>query len=105
MQRWHQQKQVRFILSGPDPVTRVFVDDTVPAAILGAWFSTSNGTYNSTTDEWVFAAPLFVGQSTTLFLNGTIDPAHIEFKFSGTDIFGYDMNSKYDQFTGFSGSA
>ena len=37
--------------------------------------------------------------------NGTIDPAHIEFKFSGTDIFGYDMNSKYDQFTGFSGSA
>jgi len=37
--------------------------------------------------------------------NGTIDPAHIEFKFSGTDIFGYGMNSKYDQFTGFSGSA
>jgi hypothetical protein len=37
--------------------------------------------------------------------NGTIDPSHIEFKFSGTDIFGYAMNTKYDQFTGFSGSA
>ena len=36
---------------------------------------------------------------------GTIDPSHIEFKFSGTDIFGYAMNTKYDQFTGFSGSA
>ena len=36
---------------------------------------------------------------------GTIDPAHIEFKFSGTDIFGLAMDSKYDQFTGFSGSA
>jgi len=37
--------------------------------------------------------------------DGTIDPSHIEFKFSGTDIFGYDMNAKYDQFTGFTGSA
>ena len=37
--------------------------------------------------------------------DGTIDPSHIEFKFSGTDIFGYDMNAKYDQFTGFSGTA
>ena len=36
---------------------------------------------------------------------GTIDPSHIEFKFSGTDLFGFDMNSSYDQFTGFSGSA
>jgi tetratricopeptide (TPR) repeat protein len=36
---------------------------------------------------------------------GTIDPSHVEFKFTGTDIFGFTMNSKYDQFTGFSGSA
>jgi tetratricopeptide (TPR) repeat protein len=36
--------------------------------------------------------------------DGTIDPAHIEFKFSGKDIFGLSMNTKFDQFTGFSGS-
>jgi len=35
--------------------------------------------------------------------DATIDPAHIEFKFSGEDIYGLKMNSKFDQFTGFSG--
>lgn len=34
--------------------------------------------------------------------NGTIDPSHIEFKFSGKDIYGLKMNPKFDQFTGFS---
>jgi tetratricopeptide (TPR) repeat protein len=33
--------------------------------------------------------------------NGTIDPSHIEFKFSGTDIYGQKMNPKFDQFSGF----
>jgi hypothetical protein len=37
--------------------------------------------------------------------SGTIDPAHIEFKFTGTDIFGFAMDSDYNQYTGFSGSA
>jgi tetratricopeptide (TPR) repeat protein len=37
--------------------------------------------------------------------DGTIDPAHIEFKFSGEDVYGYKMNPKYDQFMGFSGIA
>ena len=37
--------------------------------------------------------------------DGTIDPLHIEFKFSGKDIFGYEMDPDHDQFTGFSGSA
>jgi TolA-binding protein len=37
--------------------------------------------------------------------DGTIDPSHIEFKFTGKDIFGLGMNAKFDQFTGFSGSA
>ena len=36
---------------------------------------------------------------------GSIDPSHIEFKFTGIDIFGLAMDSDYDQFTGFSGSA
>jgi hypothetical protein len=35
--------------------------------------------------------------------DATIDPAHIEFKFSGKDIYGLKMNPKFDQFTGFSG--
>jgi tetratricopeptide (TPR) repeat protein len=36
-------------------------------------------------------------------VNATIDPSHIEFKFSGTDVYGLDMNPKFDQFSGFSG--
>ena len=37
--------------------------------------------------------------------NGTIDPSHIEFVFKGKDINGLKMDSKADQFTGFSGYA
>jgi tetratricopeptide (TPR) repeat protein len=37
--------------------------------------------------------------------DGTIDPAHIEFKFSGEDAYGHKMDPKYDQFMGFSGIA
>jgi tetratricopeptide (TPR) repeat protein len=37
--------------------------------------------------------------------SGTIDPSHIEFKFSGKDIYGLSMDPKFDQFSGFSGLA
>jgi tetratricopeptide (TPR) repeat protein len=37
--------------------------------------------------------------------DSTIDPSHIEFKFSGEDAYGYKMDPKYDQFMGFSGIA
>jgi tetratricopeptide (TPR) repeat protein len=37
--------------------------------------------------------------------DGTIDPAHIEFKFNGEDAYGYKMDPKHDQFMGFSGIA
>jgi hypothetical protein len=37
--------------------------------------------------------------------NGTIDPSHIEFTFSGKDAFGYKMNPEGDQFRGFNGIA
>jgi Flp pilus assembly protein TadD len=37
--------------------------------------------------------------------DGTIDAAHIEFKFTGEDAYGNKMNPKYDQFMGFSGVA
>jgi len=37
--------------------------------------------------------------------DGTIDPAHIEFKFSGKDTYGNSMDADFDQFMGFSGVA
>jgi hypothetical protein len=37
--------------------------------------------------------------------DGTIDPSHIEFSFSGKDKFGYKMNPSGDQYTGFKGVA
>ena len=37
--------------------------------------------------------------------DGTIDPSHIEFKFSGNDIFGNKMNPNFDQYIGISGTA
>jgi hypothetical protein len=37
--------------------------------------------------------------------DGTIDPTHMEFKFSGEDAYGHKMDPKYDQFMGFSGIA
>jgi len=37
--------------------------------------------------------------------DGTIDPSHIEFKFSGRDIYGNSMDENFDQFMGFSGVA
>lgn len=37
--------------------------------------------------------------------DGTIDPAHIKFSFSGTDVLGIAMNPKADQYSGFNGFA
>ena len=37
--------------------------------------------------------------------DGTIDPSHIEFKFTGKDIYGNSMDDKFDQYIGFSGVA
>lgn len=37
--------------------------------------------------------------------DGTIDPSHIEFKFTGKDIYGNSMDEGFDQFIGFSGVA
>ena len=56
-------------------------------------------------DEEQLTATVYFKIKQNADADGTIDPSHIEFKFSGTDIFGYAMNTKYDQFTGFSGSA
>lgn len=37
--------------------------------------------------------------------DGTLDPSHIQFSFSGKDKFGHGMDAKADQYTGFSGFA
>jgi tetratricopeptide (TPR) repeat protein len=37
--------------------------------------------------------------------DGTLDPAHLEFKFSGEDAYGHKMDPDFDQFIGFSGIA
>ena len=37
--------------------------------------------------------------------DGTIDPGHIVFSFSGTDKFGFGMDDAYDSFSGFNGFA
>jgi tetratricopeptide (TPR) repeat protein len=37
--------------------------------------------------------------------DGTLDPAHIEFKFTGEDNYGNSMDENFDQFMGFSGVA
>ena len=37
--------------------------------------------------------------------DGTIDPSHISFKFSGEDIYGNKMNADCDEYSGFSGVA
>jgi hypothetical protein len=37
--------------------------------------------------------------------DGTIDPSHLEFKFSGKDTYGNTMDTDFDQFIGFSGVA
>jgi hypothetical protein len=37
--------------------------------------------------------------------DGTINPSHIEFKFTGKDIYGNSMDDKFDQYIGFSGVA
>ncbi len=40
-----------------------------------------------------------------ILIEGTIDPFHVEFRFSGVDACGQPMSSKAGQYTGFSGFA
>ncbi len=56
-----------------------------------------------TWDEKNLTATVYFTVSQNAASNATIDPSHIEFKFSGKDIYGLKMNPKFDQFTGFSG--
>jgi tetratricopeptide (TPR) repeat protein len=56
-------------------------------------------------DEETLTATVSFNIQQNATADGTIDPSHIEFKFSGEDIYGNKMDEKFDQFTGFSGVA
>jgi tetratricopeptide (TPR) repeat protein len=56
-------------------------------------------------DEKNLAATVYFSITQNDNGDGTIDPSHIEFKFSGKDKFGNTMDVDHDQFTGFNGVA
>ena len=56
-----------------------------------------------TWDEKNLTATVYFTATQNAAANATIDPSHIEFKFSGKDIYGLKINPKFDQFTGFTG--
>jgi tetratricopeptide (TPR) repeat protein len=55
-----------------------------------------------TWDEKNLAATVYFTVTQNAAANATIDPSHVEFKFSGKDLYGLPMNPGFDQFTGFS---
>jgi tetratricopeptide (TPR) repeat protein len=56
-------------------------------------------------DEKNLTATVYFTVAQNAEANGTIDPSHIEFRFSGRDIYGLSMDPKGDQLTGFKGVA
>ena len=56
--------------------------------------------YNS--EQYQATVTFTIRQNATA--DGTIDPTHIEFKFSGNDAFGNKMDPKFDQYMGVTGS-
>jgi hypothetical protein len=52
-----------------------------------------------------YSATVFFDIRQNATADGTIDPSHIEFKFSGQDVYGNKMDPNFDQYTGFSGVA
>ena len=56
-------------------------------------------------NEKTFTATVYFTITQNAASNATIDPSHVEFKFSGKDIYGLKMNPKFDQFSGFNNVA
>ncbi|CAB1068224.1 hypothetical protein JY97_07375 [Alkalispirochaeta odontotermitis] len=56
-------------------------------------------------DSANYSATVFFEIQQNAAADGTIDPSHIEFKFSGQDIYGKKMDPNFDQYTGFSKTA
>lgn len=53
-------------------------------------------------DDRNYTATVYFSVKQNETVNATIDPSHLEFKFSGKDVYGQSMNADYNQFTGFS---
>lgn len=60
--------------SGPSTVSSLALTDTIPAALGSVTFTPSTGSYNSGTGVWS-GLTLASGQSITMQVSGTIDPA------------------------------
>ena len=56
-------------------------------------------------DEEGLTATVTFGIQQNANADGTIDPSHIVFKFSGEDVYGNSMDADFDEFMGFSGIA
>lgn len=56
-------------------------------------------------DAASFSATVYFTVNQNASVNATIDPSHVKFSFSGKDSLGIKMDSKADQFAGFSGIA
>lgn len=56
-------------------------------------------------DTSTYSATVYFNLSQNETINATIDPSHIKFTFSGKDALGVSMDSKADQYAGFSGIA
>ncbi|MDB4265107.1 tetratricopeptide repeat protein, partial [bacterium] len=52
-----------------------------------------------------YSATVFFNIRQNATTDGTIDPSHIEFRFTGQDVYGNKMDPDFDQYIGFSGTA
>lgn len=84
---------------GPGPVQSYNFGEEIPDTEVEIDPIPDSVLYNS--DEKTATISFTLRQNSTA--DGTIDPSHIMFKFNGKDAEGNDMDSDYDEFSGFSG--
>jgi len=88
-------------VEGKAPRLFMYHDASQPVGIVTERVDTDQGMMFSAK----ISATSLGNDALVMAADGTIDPSHIEFKFVGKDIFGFSMNTAFDQFTGFSGAA
>jgi len=86
---------------GPGPVQSYNFGEEIPETEVEIDPIPDSVLYDS--DEKTATVSFTLRQNSTA--DGTIDPSHIVFKFTGKDAEGNDMDSDYDEFSGFSGVA
>ncbi|MBI4934401.1 MAG: DUF11 domain-containing protein [Actinobacteria bacterium] len=60
---------------GTSTIGSFTLDDTLPTSLTGVTYTASRGTYTAATHLWTGLQPFAPGQSVTLTVRGTIDPA------------------------------